>query len=204
MIIKSNCLNFPCFHNGRYQLLIIVNLLLLLGLPFISCTPVVMLIYGAHQPNFVSDQAVVKYAHRLGLEQEIYRIKNYTEENRKQYGYLGNSMPNLLLFNSAGRLTKYEIDCSASLDSIAKLSTLEIDNLPLADKTLADFTGDTYVINTGDVEKLEILKGPLYVVVFAEFAGLVNKQNVPALVAQLDKRDDVDYVVLNIDYTVKK
>jgi len=204
MITKSTFSNFHFIDKGWYQYLMIVCLPFLLGFQFMSCTPVIMLIYGAHQPNYVTDLAVVKFAHRLGLEDDIYRVKNYTEESRKQYGYLGNAMPNILLFNSAGQLTKFKIDCSGSLDSIAKLSTLEIDNLPPAGKTLEDFISDTYVINTGENEELAILNGPLYVVNFAEFAGLLNKNNVPSLVSQLSQRDDIQYVVLNIDYTVKK
>jgi hypothetical protein len=204
MLIISNFIRLSCIYTGRYPHLLMVYLIFLLGFSFMSCTPVAMLIYGAHQPNYVSDQEVVKYAHRLELGDEIYRVKNYSEENRKPYGYLGNDIPALLLFNSAGQLTKYEVDCSASLDSIAKLSILEIDHLPLAGKTLEDFIGDTYVINTGDIEALTIMDGPLFVVIFAEFAGLLNKQSVPAIVAQLDPRDDVEYVILNIDYTVKK
>lgn len=204
MLIKSDFTNIPFNYNRRYHQPMIAGLLFLLVFPFLSCTPVIMLIYGAHQPNYVSDQAVIKFAHRLGLEDEIYRVKNYEEESRKQYGYLGNAMPNIILFNSAGRLTKYESDCSATLDSIARLSPYEIDTLPLADKTLEDFIVDTYVINTGNMEELAILDRPLYVVVFAEFVGLLNKQSVPALVTTLSQRDDVEYVVLNIDYTVKK
>jgi hypothetical protein len=204
MPIISNFNRFSCIYSGSYPHLMMAYMLLMVGLPFISCTPVVMLIYGAHQPNYVSDQAVVRYAHRLGLVHEIYRIKNYSEENRKHYGYLGNAIPALLLFNSAGNLTKYEIDCSASLDSIAKLSTHDIDGLPHAGKTLEDFRDDTYVVNNGNSEKPAFIHKPLYVVNFAEFAGLLNKQSVPELVAQLEQRDDVEYVILNIDYTVKK
>src|SRR6187402_337350 len=95
------------------------SILILFGLQFMSCMPVMKMIYGLHDPNYQSDAAVVKYYNRLGLEDEIYRVKDYTEENRKDYQYLGNSMPEILVFNSKGQLTKFELSCSGRLDSIA-------------------------------------------------------------------------------------
>src|SRR5687767_1851765 len=114
---------------------------------FISCMPIVKLVYGLHDPRYQSDAAVVKYSTRLGLQDEIYRVINYTEENRKEFRYLGNTMPEILVFNSKGQLTKYELTCSGGLDSIATLSLNAIDNMPLAGNTLQDFIDDTYVIN---------------------------------------------------------
>ena len=63
---------------------------------------------------------------------------------------------------------------------------------------------DTYVINTPEKDNLSKLSKPLYVIKFAEYGGLLNKDNVPGLVSRLESRNDVDYILLNVDYTVKK
>ena len=49
---------------------------------------------------------------------------------------------------------------------------------------------------------MTLLHMPLYVVKFAEYAGLLNKDNVPAMVKRLSLRKDVRYIVLNMDYSV--
>ncbi len=164
--------------------------------------PVVKLVYGLHEPRYLSDAAVVKYYARLGLQDEIYRLKDYTEENRKDYRYLGNSFPDLLVFNSEGQLTTFELSCSGGLDSIAALSPYEIDNMSLAGNSLQDLISDTYVINDTNKEDSTLLNQPLYVVKFAEYAGLLNKDNVPGLVDRLSNRTDVQYILLNMDYSV--
>ena len=173
-------------------------------IPFMSCMPVVKLVYGLHDPRYQSDAAVVKYYNRLGLQDEIYRVIDYTEENRKEFRYLGNSMPEILVFNSKGQLTKYELTCSGGLDSIAGLSPHDIDNMPLAGNSLEDFVDDTYVINDLSKDDTVVLNQPLYVVKFAEYAGLLNKNNVPGLVDRLRNRTDVQYILLNMDYTSKE
>ncbi len=168
-----------------------------------SCMPVAMLVYGVHQPRYLSNEGVVRYADRLGLKDDIYRLKDYNEANLPKFRYTGNSMPGILLFNSAGQLTKFETDCSSDLDSIAKLSPLEIDKFTLAGKSFTDFIGDTYVINHSNNEVLTTLEKPLYVVKFAEYVGKLNKDNVPALVEVLSNRTDVQLIVLNVDYSIK-
>ena len=71
-------------------------------------------------------------------------------------------------------------------------------------KLLQDFTNDTYVVNTDDNTNLSFDKSPVYVVKFGEYAGLLNTDYVPDLVRHLRTRDDIQYIVLNMDYTVKK
>ncbi|MFZ1678106.1 MAG: hypothetical protein WBP41_15220 [Saprospiraceae bacterium] len=113
-------------------------------------------------------------------------------------------MPDVLLFNSTGRLTKFEINCSNKLDSIVELSPHDIDNLGLEGKSIQDFISDTYVINTLNNDDNTPLKMPLYVVKFAEYAGRFNKENVPELVGRLKYRKDVQYIILNMDYSMHK
>jgi hypothetical protein len=163
-----------------------------------------MLVYGVHQPNYKSDEAVIKFANRLALQGEIYRLEGYSEATLPNFRYTGNSMPGILLFNSKGQLTKFELDCSGGLDSIVQLSTNAIDHMSLGEKSFEDFINDTYVINSTGSEKLTTMSKPLYVIKFAEYAGLLNKDSVPGLVSLLESRNDVDFIILNVDYTVKK
>ncbi len=177
-------------------------MLLFLCFQIISCMPVIKLVYGLHKPRYVSDTNVVRYSEQLGLQGEIYRLKDYAEENRSKYRYLGNSFPDVLIFNSTGQLTKFDIDCSNDLQSIVELSLYDIDTLGLEGKPLQDFIDDTYVINTLNNECISVLKMPLYVIKFAEYAGRLNKENVPAMVKRLSSRIDIQYVILNMDYSV--
>ena len=181
-------------------------MLLLMGFLYTSCMPVIKMIYGVHQPGYVSNDDVIRYYHHLGLKDEIYRLINYSEENRGKFRYLGNSIPEILIFNSSGQLTKFEVSCSSSNDSIIKLTPDEIDNINISEegKTLQDLIGDTYKVNALNQGDITQVGKPLYVVKFAEFAGLLNKNNVPGVVKQLALREDVQYIVLNMDYTVTR
>lgn len=170
----------------------------------VSCGPVIMLVYGIHQPKYKSDEAVLKYAGRLGLQGEVYRLEEYGEESSSRYRYTANSMPGMLLFNTAGQLTKFELDCGGELDSIARLAVYDIDQMPLAEKSLEDFLNDTYVINGQNNPEVPVFAKPLYAIKFAEFAGKLNKDHVPGLVKLLESRKDVDYILLNVDYSVKE
>ncbi len=179
------------------------SVFLLLGYWFqmLSCMPVMKMVYGLHKPGYVSDAAVLKYYNHLGLHDKIYRLKEYAELNRKKYHYIGNSMPDILVFNSKGELTKFALDCSGDFDSIAQLSIYDIDHMELAGKTFQDFIDNTYVINPGNDLGINM---PVYVIKFAEYAGLLNKDNVPHLVEKLRQRTDVGYMVLNMDYTMRE
>src|SRR3989337_2196297 len=140
-------------------------ILIIFSVCFHSCMPVMQLAYGLHQPKYVSDEAVIKYYNRLGMDDEIYRVKDYSEENRNQYRYLGNSMPEVLLFNSRGQLTKFEPTCSGRLDSIVQLSTYDIDNNDsiVEATSLRDFINDSYVINAGNNQDIILHPMPVYV-----------------------------------------
>lgn len=180
-------------------------LLVFLAFHLVSCMPVMKLGYGLHQPKYVSDDKVVKFYHNLGLHDEIYRVNEYSEANRKKFQYLGSSIPDVLVFNSSGQLTSFELDCSGSLDSIVSLSIQDIDDMSVssAGKTIDDFMDDTYIVDALTEDNFTHFKNPVYVVKFAEFAGLLNKDNVLDLVQSLRRRGDVQYIVLNMDYTVK-
>ncbi|MDZ4747054.1 MAG: hypothetical protein SH808_01095 [Saprospiraceae bacterium] len=202
MFKKTYSTNLPTVYDRPYRQCIAVYALFFLGFQIMSCMPAVKLIYGLHQPRYVSDAAVVKYGHRLGWQSAIYRVNNYNDETRTQYRYLGSSMPDVLLFNSTGQLTKFEMNCSNDLKSLVTLSSLQIDSLPTSEKSIRDFMEDTYVLSDSGLKNLIQNEEPLYVVKFAEFAGLLNKDNVPDLVEKLSSRKDVQFVVLNMDYTI--
>ena len=170
----------------------------------ISCMPVIKLVYGLHDPKYVSDADVIKYYNRIGLEGDIYRLKKYSEENRKAYRYLGNKMPDVLLFNSNGQLVKFEIDCSSTLDSIVQLAPHDIDKMSTEINSLQDFVSESYTIGNVVGEDLMHHQKPVYALKFAEFAGKLNKDFVPELIERLKGRDDVEYVLLNMDYTIRE
>jgi len=168
-----------------------------------SCMPIMQLAYGLHQPRYVSDEKVVKYYERIGLAGNVYRLKDYSETNRKKYQYTGNSMPEVLVFNTKGQQAIFEVDCSGSLDSIVKLSNHDIDQMSTSGKMLHDLISDSYPLNSQPGIDTTTFNQSLYVLKFAEFAGQLNKDFLPPLIDHLKSRSDVRYILLNMDYTVE-
>lgn len=187
---------------GLYLLFIRIIMLCFFFLHIISCTPVMKIIYGVHQPRYVSDATVSLYADQLDLEGTIYRLKEYAEENHSKYNYLGKRLPETLVFNSEGRITKLEIDCSSDLYSIANLTIEAIDSLETGEKSYQDFIADSYTLNKMGSETKNTYNTPVYVIKFAEFVGKLNKDNIPEQIRILKNRSDVKYVFLNMDYTI--
>lgn len=162
------------------------------------------LIYGLHDPRYVSDEQVLHYANRIGLDGDIYRMEEYSESTRKKYNYLGNTMPEVLIFNSKGQLTSFELNCSSRLDSIVTLKIASIDQMATKGNDLNNLLYDTYPLLTKTNLDTTIIEQPLYVVKFAEFAGKLNKEILPGLIQHLKSRTDVKYILLNQDYTISE
>lgn len=202
MVEKLECIGVPFTTGGWYALFIKISILVFLLFQIISCMPVMQIIYGVHQPRYVSDTNVARYAEQLNLQGNIYRLKDFSEENRSKYRYLGNRLPETLVFNSEGLITKFEIDCASDLYSIANLSIESIDRMETGEKSFQDFIADSYVINLLDAEEIIAFNTPVYVIKFAEFVGKLNKDNVPEQIQILKNRSDVKYILLNMDYTV--
>lgn len=184
-----------------YTLFIRISMFIFFLSQIISCTPVMKIIYGVHEPRYVSDANVIRYAEQLDLDGNIYRLKEYAEENHSKYGYLGKRLPESLVFNSEGRITKLEIDCPSDLYSIANLTIAAIDSLETGEKTFQDFIGDSYMLNPSNGKTKIVFNTPVYVIKFAEFVGKLNKDNVPEQIRILKNRSDIKYVLLNMDYT---
>ena len=203
-INKSKYYNENNSSYGWSQFLGRIGLMIFLVSPIVSCMAVVGVFYGVHQPRYFSDSKVVHYAEQIGLQGDIYRLKDYTEQNRSKYRYLGKTLPETLIFNAAGQITQYEIDCSSDFDAMVLLSIESIDSLETGDKTLHEFIDDTYMIHSS--ENVDILESntPVYVIKFAEFAGKLNKDHIPDQIRVLQSRDDVKYILLNMDYSERE
>lgn len=160
------------------------------------------IIYGVHQPRYVSDSNIARYADKIDLEGDIYRLKNYAEGNHGKYRYLGNRLPETLIFNSKGMITKLDIDCSSDLYANANLAISAIDSLETGEQSLQNFIVNCYVIDPSNTQKLTTFNTPVYVIKFAEFVGKLNKDNIPKQIKILKDRPDVKYILLNMDYTV--
>jgi hypothetical protein len=187
----------PSVYKGWYSYVV-----LFMSLGVLSCGPALMLVYGIHQPKYRSDSAVAKYALRLNLDEDIYRLKEYSDANRKQYKYIGLQVPEVMLFNANGRLAIFKADSSCSLNPLVQLSLQEIDMLAVTENSLPDFLAHAYTIS-GNLNFAHEENTPVYVVKFAEYAGLLNKDRVPDMLEILRQRDDVQYLILNMDYSVR-
>ena len=185
-----------------YTLFIRISVLIFFFFQIISCTPVMKIIYGVHQPRYVSDADVTGYAEKLDLQGNIYRLKDYAEENHSKYAYLGKRLPETLVFNAEGRITILDIDCASDLYSIANFTIEAIDSLETGEKSFQDFIADSYIINPLGSEAKISFNTPVYVVKFAEFVGKLNKDHVPEQISMLKNRSDINYVLLNMDYTI--
>jgi len=160
------------------------------------------IIYGVHQPRYVSDTNVARYAEKIDWHGEIYRLNDYSEENRGKYRYLGNRLPETLIFNAEGLITKLDIDCCSDLYANASLTIGAIDSLETGEQSFRDFIADSYVIDTLQAEEMTSINTPVYVIKFAEFVGKLNKDHIPKQIKILKVRSDVKYILLNVDYTI--
>lgn len=160
------------------------------------------IIYGVHEPGYISDAYVASYAEKIDLQGDIYRLKDYSEENRVQYRYLGKRLPETLIFNSDGLITKFEINCGSDLYSNANLTIGAIDSLETGEQTFQDFIADSYIIDALKGEEIFEYNTPVYVIKFAEFVGKLNKDHIPEQIRILQGRNDVKYIFLNMDYTI--
>lgn len=195
----------PSIKIGWYVRIFRMLCIIAIILQAMSCMPVIKIIYGIHNPRYQSDDKVFKFTQHLKLDGYIYRLHGYNEESRRNYRYLGNTMPDVLIFNTQGLLTHFEVNCTLKWDSIVSLTPHLIDQMPVGDKTINDFINDSYILPNNELSiNLIEPKRPIYALKFAEFAGRLNKNNFPKLVAKLQERDDVDYILLNMDYTIKK
>ncbi len=160
------------------------------------------IIYGVHQPRYVSDTIVARYAEKIDLQGDIYRLKDYGEENRSKYRYLGKRLPETLIFNSKGLITKFDINCSSDLYSMANFTVGAIDSLETGEQSFQNFIVDSYVIDKLKADEMTAFNTPVYVIKFAKFVGKINKDNVPRQIKILKGRSDVKYILLNMDYTI--
>ncbi|HEX5113340.1 MAG TPA: hypothetical protein VFV79_10860, partial [Saprospiraceae bacterium] len=66
-----------------------------------------------------------------------------------------------------------------------------------------DLITDSYILNEKPGMETPLSNQSLYVLKFAEFAGQLNKDFLPSLITRLKSRNDVQYILLNMDYTSK-
>jgi len=171
MARKSINTNVTFSSNEWHLLFIRICMLFFFFCLIISCTPVMGIIYGVHQPRYVSDSNIAHYAEKIDLKGDIYRLKDYAEENRSKYRYLGKRLPETLIFNTDGLLTKFDIDCDSDLYSNAILSVGAIDSMETGDQSFQDLIADSYLIDTLKPEETIVFNSPVYVIKFAEFVG---------------------------------
>jgi len=202
MIRKSTNRSVPSTLGGWYTLFARISLFLFLLSQIISCTPVMGIIYGVHQPGYISDEYVASYAEKIDLQGDIYRLIDYSEENQGKYRYLGKRLPETLIFNSEGLITKFEIDCGSDLYSNAYLTIGAIDSLETGEQSFQNFIADSYVIDALKAEEMTAFNKPVYVIKFAEFVGKLNKDHIPEQIRILKGRNDVKYIFLNMDYSI--
>ncbi len=161
-------------------------------------------IYGAHQPRYVSDTNVTHYFNKINLQGDIYRLKDYSEENisKYKYRYLGKRLPETLIFNSMGLITKIDLNCGSDLYSNANLTIGAIDSLETGEQSFQDFIADSYVIGSLEENDMSTYNTPIYVIKFAEFVGKLNKDHIPKQIEILKNRNDVKFIFLNMDYSI--
>lgn len=186
----------------KVKSLIKLSFLIIIILELQSCGPVAEIFYGVHEPRLLSDDAVLNYAEKLDINGDIYRLKEYSNTNKKKYRYLGNTLPDMLLYNSKGELVKFNVDCTSDLATLANLKVNTIDTMATQGFDLRGFLENSYPINKVRNFNMESINRPIYVIKFGEYAGKINKRHVPDLIEEIRNRQDVIYILLNMDYTL--
>lgn len=167
-----------------------------------SCYIMRDLKYRLHNPGYHTDAEVLRYAEPLNVDDRIYRLNDFNVYKKSPYRYLGSAVPDLLIFNSDGKLTLFEEAISRNLDSLAQLTIHQIEGLPISDRGLNDLLDDTYSIQHDSLHISSTPAKPVFVIKFAKHTGKLNNTNVPILVHLLRNRTDVQFLLLNMDYTV--
>jgi hypothetical protein len=74
---KNNFTTGPFIIIGKYGHFIRICMVII-TLHIIACMPIIKIVYGIHKPKYESDSAVLKYSRGIGLQGEIYRLKDYS------------------------------------------------------------------------------------------------------------------------------
>lgn len=179
--------------------------LLVISAAISGCNPIIKTIYGIHNPRILTDKEVLDFCEKnkfTGVE--IRRIKSYNDKTKRNYSYLGNTIPDLLIFNSKSKLTTPQLSCPGDFQNILEMTDEDIDSLPTSNILISDFYDITYEINPNESKLIEGTEScPLFIIKFAEYAGGINRMHIKKWLQMTHLREDISILLLNVDYNSK-
>jgi len=161
-----------------------------------SCGPILKVIYGIEAPEYKSDAEVLNYAKKkLNIESSIYRVKEYEGQATaldistipSMKYYYQNQIKEL----NETCVADYSTFINAPLDSLNNLSNRYIVDLAEVEALLYDCSEN----------KSSISDKPTFLIFYANYVGSLNKKNLIPWIEQLEKRNDVNYLLVNCDIT---
>lgn len=157
-----------------------------------SCSKIMMVFYGAHQPRIETPESIYKYLEKKSIKtNNVYFLKDSTAFY--EYFDAFGKLPRVYIYNN----NKYLLDiiekdtCSGQTDDmIYHLSTNKIypiDSSRILEQVMANIlTSNGYKISTDTINSSDF-----YVMMyFAKFTGKLNKQNISYWEQQLIMKED--------------
>ncbi len=177
---------------------LLLAFLALILLSTFSCTKVIMLLVGAHPPEYKSDAEVIKYTKKIfDHEGDIFRISHYAEGSAPSF--TSRRIPSLMYADN-GELYEYPIVSCA--DGYKLIKKVEANNF-------VSQVDSTYIIreikeNLYSIEGKEVsIEDKTFVVFYSRFAGNLNKSQALMWMEEIENTTDKTYVLVNCDFSEK-
>lgn len=150
-------------------------------LVFQSCRSVLMGVFGIKNPDIEDSVSLIKYCEKKGINtNNLYTLS--AEDNVKILNLIGNSIPEIKIFNSHGQLIPYKPN--PTYDHVAVFSIIDSLNFK------KDFREDTSISYSDLADKLRNLNGHLnapqmnpetkyyFFIFWTKWTGMLNKTTV--------------------------
>lgn len=164
-----------------------------------SCSPVIKLLYGIHNPRLVSSEKILNKAEKYGIAQSQ-KMYAFSYEGFQAYTKDDNSINGLFIYKNGSRvLPKDSSTCSGSLINLAKnfkdksaVELIAIDSTKYYGSYLLD-------LETGTPVQVETDKEYVAYVFWATYAGRLNRTLSAEWIKELQKNDDLLIVIVSLD-----
>lgn len=172
-------------------------------LTFISCSPIVRLLYGIKKPKVENEESLKKYLEKVNIsDKDVYTLD--FEGYQKALELINKKIPEVLIFDKNGNYIPYgnEWACNASaFDFIVNLN--DTTKYVISDKTnITSLPFSLYSLE-GDSLGIPTLNESFHLFIFwAKFAGKLNKDHVKIWEKQAinNSKTNIKVYKINMDF----
>lgn len=162
-----------------------------------ACAPVIKTVYGIKKPKYKSDAQVMKYANKIDLDGDIYRIRDFDGAHAGAFKL--ESIPTLYAFNHRNEQIDQTISCSSDYMDLVDLSVDSLNALSSKEGRFHDLMSRLYNVQSGYGLVHTGNQKPTFVILWASYIGRLNRDNALPWWEKLKNRDDVNVYLVNAD-----